>query len=206
MLTALDIENEKDEAVAMYYDSPVPYLIAEMEIGQTKKVETTLRVRSGEFALPATIAFERLPDETVSTPAGEFAGCLHYRVTHRSTIDVKVAKIPITEQRLRWYHADVNGLVKEVYSREPIKFLMWSRDGYTSTSVLERFDTAPVEVRPEVAGSTVPSPETPRTAENRPAGAVFPAVARLVVLGGLMVLAGAGCVLVIRVRGRRLTS
>ena len=206
MLTALDIENEKGETAALYYDPPVPYLIAEMDVGQTKTIETTLRVRSGEFALPATIAFERMPDETITTPAGEFAGCLHYKVTNRSTINVKVAKIPITEKRLRWYHADVKGLVKEVYRREPIKFLMWSRDGYTATSVLERFDTAPVEARPEEAGSTTPAPETARMREDRSAGAVFPAAARLVVLGGLVVLAAAGCVLVRRVRGKPPTS
>ncbi|MBN2133848.1 MAG: hypothetical protein JW741_30380 [Sedimentisphaerales bacterium] len=206
MLTALDIENEKGEAAALYYDPPVPYLIAEMEIGRTKTVETTLRVKSGEFALPATIAIERLPDETVTTPAGEFAGCLHYKVTNRSTINVKVAKIPITEQRLRWYHADVNGLVKEVYRREPIKFLMWSKDGYTATSILETFDTAPVEAREEPAGSTAPAPETARTRGDRPAGTLFPAAARLVVLGGLVVLAGAGCVLIRGVRGKRPTS
>jgi len=202
MLTALDIENEKGEAAALYYDPPVPYLIAEMEIGQTKTIETTLRVKSGEFALPPTIAIERMPDETITTPAGEFANCLHYKVTNRSTINVKVAKIPITEQRLRWYHATVNGLVKEVYRREPIKFLMWSRDGYTATSVLETFDTAVPEVREAAA----PAPETARTPGNRSANTPFAAAARLIVLGGLMVLAATGCVLIRRVRRKPPTS
>lgn len=206
MLAALDIENEKGEAVALYYDPPVPYLIAEMEIGQTTTIETTLRVKSGEFALPATIVIERLADETITTPAGEFANCLHYKVTNRSTIDAKVAKIPITEERHRWYHADVNGLVKEVYRRGPVRFLMWSKDGYTATSVLTAFDNVPVEAREEAAGSTAPAPKMAETRGSRSPNAPFAAAARLVVLGGLVVLASAGCVLVRRVRGKPPTS
>jgi len=202
MLAALDIENEKGEAAALYYDPPVPYLIAEMEIGQTTTIETTLRVKSGEFALPATIVIERLADETITTPAGEFANCLHYKVTNRSTIDAKIAKIPITEERHRWYHADVNGLVKEVYRREPVKFLLWSKDGYTATSVLEIFDTAVPEVREAAA----PAPETARKPGSRSADPPFAAAARLIILGGLIVLAAAGCVLIQRVRRKPPTS
>jgi len=52
-----------------------------------------------EFSLPATITIERLEDETTTTPAGEFVGCQHYRTTTASTVNIKIAKIPITEER-----------------------------------------------------------------------------------------------------------
>jgi hypothetical protein len=140
LLTTLDLENDKGEAIALYYDPPVPYQTLEMEVGQTEIIETTVRMKAAQFALPSTITMQRLADETITTPAGEFPDCLHYTATSRSTIDIKVAKIPITEKRERWYHPSVNGLVKELYRRQPVKFLTWSRDGYTATSTLVTFD------------------------------------------------------------------
>ena len=199
MLVGFDIVNDKGEVATLQYDPPVPYPIAEMDIGQTKTIEATLRMESAEFSLPSTIVMERLEDETIATATREFAGCLHYKVTHRSTFDLKIAKIPLTEERERWYHADVNGLVKEVYRRGPVKFLTWSRDGYTATSVLTAFDTAPVDdlamLSPPIAGDdTDPRRSTPHS-HTWPSAAVPLAV--------LALLALAGCVLIRRSRSKR---
>lgn len=139
LLTAVEIENEKGEAAKLRYDPPVPYQITELEIGEEGTIESTLRMDSANFGLPSRIVTERLADETITTPAGEFAGCLHYKSTTTSTFDIKIAKIPFTEERERWYHPEVNGLVKEVYRKGPVKFLTWSWEGYTATSVLTSF-------------------------------------------------------------------
>lgn len=197
MLTGFDIVNDKGEVATLYYDPPVPYQIAEMDVGGTKTIETTLRMKSSEFALPSTLVMERLEDETIATSTREFAGCLHYKVTHRSTFNIKIAKIPLTEERERWYHADVNGLVKEVYRKGPVKFLTWSRDGYTATSVLTAFDRAPVDDRaalsPPIAGDdTDPRRGTPHL--NRLFSAAVPVLAALAL---------AGCVLIRRSRSKR---
>jgi hypothetical protein len=139
MLTAVEIANEKGEAVKLRYDPPVPYQVTELEVGEKGTIETALRIDSADFALPSTIVTERLADETITTPAGEFVGCLHYKSTNTSTFDIKIAKIPFSEERERWYHPEVNGLVKEIYRKGPVKFLTWSRPGYTATSVLTSF-------------------------------------------------------------------
>jgi len=141
MLTMLEIENQKGEVAKLRYDPLIPYRATDLAPGETRTIETTLRMDAAAFFLPTTIMMERLGDETIATPAGEFVGCRHYRTTTASTVNIKIAKIPITEEREQWYHGSVHGLVKEVYRRGPVKFLTWSREGYTATSVLTAFGT-----------------------------------------------------------------
>ena len=104
---------------------------------------------SADFSLPSTIVIRRLDNQTVTTPAGEFADCQYFKITTKAIFDIKIAKIPVTEERERWYHPKVNGLVKEVYRKGPIKFLAWSQEGYTATSVLTAFgkEEVPAEIR-----------------------------------------------------------
>ncbi len=162
-LTGFDIENDKGEVVTMTYDTPMAYPVPKLEVGQEKTIENVLRMDAHELALPVKIVMRRLADETITTPAGQFTDCPHYQTTTHTTINVKVAKVPISEQRDRWYHASVNGLVKEVYRKDPVKFLAWSQEGYTATSVLGAFDTQEIEpVAPvEVNDPPVAAPETP---------------------------------------------
>ena len=89
--------------------------------------------------MPTAAVFERLADETITTPAGEFVNCHHYHIAGASVIDIKIAKITAAEEREVWYHSEVHGIVKEVYRKKPIKFLAWSQQGYTATSVLTNF-------------------------------------------------------------------
>ena len=149
LLTALEIKNQKGEAAKLRYDPPIPHQIMELDIGQEKTVETSLKMDSAKFSLLSTIVIRRLDDETITTAAGEFASCQHFKTTSKSIFNIKIAKIPITEERERWYHPKANGLVKEVYRKGPVKFLTWSRAGYTATSVLAAFgkEEVPVEIR-----------------------------------------------------------
>ena len=139
LITTIEIENKKGEAVKLQYDPPVPHQVLELNIGEEETIETSLKMDSAKFSLPSTIVIRRLDDETITTPAGEFVNCQHVKTTSRSTFNIKIAKIPFTEERERWYHPKVNGLVKEVYRKDPVKFLTWSREGYTATSLLTTF-------------------------------------------------------------------
>jgi hypothetical protein len=136
LLVALEAENEKGEVVRLRYDPPIPYQPVDMNVAEVKTFQTVLRSDSPKFALPVTTVVERLIDETVTTAAGEFPACSHYRSTTQSVVDVKIAKIPVREERERWHHPSIHGMVKEVYRKGPVKFLGWSRAGYTATSTL----------------------------------------------------------------------
>ena len=140
MLAAVAIENEKGGLAKLRYNPPVPYQVAELDVGKERTIETALQMDSSKFVLPSTIVIQRLADETITTTAGEFVGCLHFKATISSALDIKVTKIPVTEERERWYHPKVNGLVKEVYKKAPVEFRSLSRPGYTATSVLTAFD------------------------------------------------------------------
>lgn len=150
-LTAIEFKNEKGEKAKLKYDTPIPYQIMKMDIGQEKTVETSLKLVSGDFAIPSTMVIRRLDNETITTPAGEFADCWHFIFKTKSTFKIKIIKIPTTEERERWYHPGTNGLVKEVYRKDPIKFLAWSQKGYSATSELTAFGKEDVPTESETA-------------------------------------------------------
>ena len=149
LVVAIEIQNEKGEIARLRYDPPTPYGPVDMNVAEVKTTQTTLRVDSANFALPSKTVTERLADETVATPMGEFTDCSHFRSTTTTTADIKIAKILLTEERERWYHPSVNGMVKEVYRKGPLKVLGWSRPGYTATSIL----TAYGREEPTLAGA-----------------------------------------------------
>jgi len=153
-LMGFEIESEESEVAQMTYDTPMPYPVAQLDVGQETTFENVLRMHSPEFAMPIKVVTKRMEDETITTPAGEFLNCQHYRTTTQSTINVKVAKVPVSEWRDRWYHESVNGLVKEVYQKDAVKFLAWSQAGYTATSTLEAFDTQEIEPEADPAGQS----------------------------------------------------
>jgi len=203
MLTALEIENKKGEVAKLRYDPPVPYRAMGLRVGEKRKIETALKMDSPEFTLPSTIVIERLEDETVTVPAGEFAGCLHYRAVTVSTVNIKIAKIPFTEEREQWYHASVHGLVKEVYRRGPIKFLTWSRPGYTATSVLAAYG----KEEGKAAVAPVTETDTRGRGQNEPEGSGqgirSPGRTNLVLLGILIGICAAGGLLWAKRAGRK---
>ena len=197
MLTLLEIENRKGEVAKLRYDPPTPYRVMDLAVGEKRKIETTLRMDAVEFSLPSIITIERLEDETITTPAGGFVGCRHYRTTTASTVNIKIAKIPITEERQQWYHESIHGMVKEVYRRGPIKFLTWSREGYTATSVLTAFGREEATAAPAPAVEDRPMSRRPHEAEPR---AASHAGAALLLLGAIAVLSISCLVLLQRAR------
>ncbi len=188
-LTAIEIQNEKGEKARLRYDPPVPYQPTDMNVGEVKTIETTLRMDSPSFAIPNKTRVERLGDETVRTPAGEFPNCLHFRSMTCSTIDVKIAKIPMTEEREQWFHPSAKGMVKEVYRKGPVKFLTWSRPGYTATSTLialanEKPDSSvsdSVQTYAERSGPQKPPPSPLGPDRLRSGAAILVAMALLAV-------------------------
>lgn len=198
MLTLLEIENKKGEVAKLRYDAPIPYRVRDLAVGEKRTIETTLRMESAEFSLPSTITIERLADETTTTPAGAFVGCRHYRTTTASIVNIKIAKIPITEERQQWHHESIHGMVKEVYRRGPVKFLTWSREGYTATSVLTAFGKEEVKAAPEPAAADGPGGRRPH--ESTPAAA--PAAGRALLLPGTIAILTISCLILLH-RARR---
>ncbi len=181
LLAAIEIENDKGETTRLHYDAPVPYQMTDMKVAEVRTIQATLRVDSPSFALPGTTRVERLVDETLTTPAGVFPGCSHYRSTTTCTVDLKIAKIPVVEERERWYHPAAHGMVKEVYRRSPVKFLTWKRPGYTATSLLTAYgreqmpsanETSP-HVGVERAGPAESSPSSAKAGRLRSRGQIL---------------------------------
>lgn len=108
----------------------------------------------------------------------------------------------MTEERERWYHPSVGGMVKEVYRRDPVRFLTWSRPGYTATSTLmaygkaevepEHWSEAPADVETDDRREPVPSPASATRSRSRG-----------LILAGVVVFTASDLVLVRRIgRGR----
>ena len=151
MVVAIEIDSKDGPPGRLRYDPPIPYEAPELAVGQRVTIETTLHMDSPAFRMPMRLEIERLADETVATDAGTFEACRHYRTTTSATLDLKIAKVPMSEERHRWLHPHANGLVKETYRREPVKFLTWSRPAYEASSVLTAFGVASVADRPAPA-------------------------------------------------------
>lgn len=148
MAVAIEIDSKDGPPGLLRYDPPVPYEAPELAVGQSVTIETTLHMDSAAFSMPMRLQIERLGDETVATDAGTFEACRHYRTTTSATLDLKIAKVPMSEERHRWLHPQANGLVKETYRRGPVKFLTWSRPAYEASSVLTAFGVEAVAERP----------------------------------------------------------
>ena len=200
-LTGFDIETKEGDVATMTYDTPMAYPVPQLDVGQAKTIENVLRMVSPEFAMPVKIVMRRLADETIVTPAGEFADCAHYQTTTHSTINVKVAKVPVSEQRDRWYHESVHGLVKEVYRKDPVKFLGWSQEGYTATSVLAAFDTQEIEPVLATEVNDAPAADPARPAETTLPEAISAGKVPLwIPIGVVLVFAAAVAILLKRPR------
>jgi len=187
-LTGFEIIGDDGNPLVMTYEPPAPYQVPLLAVGEEKVFETRLLMGPSRIALPTRSVVKRLPDETVTTPAGEFANCQHYHTTSKSVLDFKIAKIPMTDERDQWYHESVNGLVKEVYRKGPIKYLAWSCEGYTSTSVLASFGVEEVTADVRLAAFGDPNdPNAPQHA-NVPAAVSPVGLLRWILWGAISVV------------------
>ncbi len=139
MLAAIVIEDENGRSMALTYGKPMPYQRVNMKVGDSVQIETALIMQPGGYKLPWTITITRLGNETLDAPAGRFADCRVYRSVTDSVLDIKVAKVNIKEHRQWWYSDRAHATVKEVYSKDAVKFLAFSQGKYSSTSTLAAF-------------------------------------------------------------------
>ena len=206
LLTRTEIENNKGEVAHVRYEPLIPYRVLDLAVGTKRTIETTVTMEGVDFKLPLVITTERLADEAVGTPAGEFAGCRHYRTTTLSTLDIKIGKIRTTDEREQWFHDSVHGMIKEIYRKGAVKFLTWSHPAYTATSTLVSFakEEGPIAGQP---------PSQARVHESRPPAADSTAsrvarssMRRWVLRGGIAVLVVGSLLLVRRNKRRRHAS
>lgn len=205
-LTQTEIENNKGEVAHVKYEPLIPYRVLDLAVGAKRTIETTVTMEGVDFKLPVAITMERLADETVDTPAGEFTGCRHYRTTTLSTINIKIGKIRSTEEREQWFHDGVHGMVKEVYRKGAVKFLTWSRPAYTATSTLVSFtkEEGPTVGQPP---SEAPVAETrPHPAVDTASGVPKPSPRRWTLRGGIVILLAASLLVLKRAKRRRRIS
>jgi len=151
MLTAAVIANEKNEALTLAYDNPIPHQRVDMAVGERMQIETAVVTGSGSLTVPLSIEIKRLKDEAVETQAGLFADCRHYASVTDSVVDAKIVKIAFKEHRQWWYSDEVGATVKEIYIKDPVKSWVWSKEGYTSTSTLTAFGTRAVSDEAQAA-------------------------------------------------------
>lgn len=151
MQTFAVIANEKNEALMLTYDRPIPHQYVDMAVGESMQIETAVVSRPGGFTVPLSIEIKRLEDETVETPAGLFTDCRHYASVTDSVVDAKIAKIRFKEHRQWWYSDEVGATVKEIYTKDPVKSWIWSKGGYTSTSTLTAFGVRAVSEKARAA-------------------------------------------------------
>ena len=95
-----------------------PFDYLNLKPGEEKKLE--VKFRFGEDrSFPLRLTAKRVQDETVKVPSGEFENCIHIQCEETVTFTSPDGdEITITTKRQQWYHPKVNGLVKEIFTRE----------------------------------------------------------------------------------------
>jgi hypothetical protein len=205
-LTRTEIENNKGEVAHVKYEPLIPYRVLDLAVGAKRTMETTVTMEGVDFKLPLVITMERLADETIGTPAGEFTGCRHYRTTTLSTINIKIGKIRSTEEREQWFHDSVHGMVKEVYRKGAVKFLTWSRPAYTATSTLVSFTKEKGPIGGQATSQAAARESRPPAPANTTTGVPKPNPRRWILRGGIAILVLGSFLLVRQARRRRHTS
>jgi hypothetical protein len=205
-LTKTEIENNKGEVAHVRYEPLIPYQVLDLAVGAKRTIETTVTMEGVDFKLPLVITMERLADETIDTPAGEFAGCRHYRTTTLSTMNIKIGKIRSTEEREQWFHDSVHGMVKEVYRKGAVRFLTWSRPAYTATSTLVSFAKEEGPIISQATSQVAARESRPPAPANTATGVPKPSPRRWILRGGIAILVLGSLLLVRQARRRRHTS
>ncbi len=112
------------------FDPPVPALW-QLEVGEQKTIKC--KVDFSMFTLTIEYVARRLPDETVTVPAGRFENCRHITILTTTT----TAIAPTTKSKMDyWYHPSVKHFVKDVTVTN-----FDSDNAYTTTSLLKAFSS-----------------------------------------------------------------
>jgi hypothetical protein len=102
---------EIGSAMTIGFTPPVPTDWAELKVGETTTFETKLAVMG--FEMPLKYEVKRLPDESITVPAGTFAGCRHIQMVVHGT---DPSGQPNKTRYDQWMSADEGkgGLIKEM--------------------------------------------------------------------------------------------
>ena len=102
----------------MTIEPPYPFDYLDLKPGEEKKLESTFQ--AGErWSFPLKLGVKRVKDETIKVPAGKFENCVHVQCEESVTFTGQDGnEMTITTKSERWCHPKVNGLVKEVFTRE----------------------------------------------------------------------------------------
>jgi hypothetical protein len=107
-------------------DPPIPALWS-LKVGQEKTLKSNMDFAG--FALALEYKAKRLPDETLTVPAGAFKNCLHIQIVSTMQSDMT----PTTKNKMDyWYHPKVKNMVKEVTVTN-----YEADNSYTGTSILK---------------------------------------------------------------------
>jgi len=99
LLTAVyNYHVDKGLFLKMSYQPGIPWPAPELALGEEKTYEINLILGEGDFTLPETVEFKRLPDETVEVEAGTYVNCRRVQVASSCVMDFKVTKIPYREK------------------------------------------------------------------------------------------------------------
>lgn len=97
----------QDMAVLLFAP-PLP-AVWKLKAGEQKTIKT--QMGAAGFVIPMECQAKRLPNETLTVPAGTFEKCQHVQIL--STLDNPMGE-PIKTKTDYWYHPKVRGAVKEV--------------------------------------------------------------------------------------------
>jgi len=122
LIRKIDIQNMG----VLNFDPPVPVFWS-LKAGQEKTTKTS--VNFAGFVMTIEYKAKRLPDETLTVPAGAFKNCQHVQIVSTMQSDM----MPTTKSKMDyWYHPSVKNVVKEV------TVTYYETDNsYTATSVLK---------------------------------------------------------------------
>ncbi|RJP32553.1 MAG: hypothetical protein C4527_05870 [Candidatus Omnitrophota bacterium] len=107
----MDIPN--GESVPFKPALPFDYL--NLKAGEKKDYESKVTGPDG-MEVPLKYSAERLADETIKVPAGEYKNCVHVKSQESIIFSREGQELTITTNRESWYHPSVNGMVKEIFS------------------------------------------------------------------------------------------
>lgn len=121
---------EVQSFATLTFAPPIPALWV-LNVNEEKTLKSNIDM--GGFAFAIEYKAKRLPDETLTVPAGTFENCQHIQVVSTIRSDM----MPTSQSRLDyWYHPQVKNSVKEVIITN-----YQSDSSYTSTSTLKSYTT-----------------------------------------------------------------
>jgi hypothetical protein len=100
---------EIGEALTINFAPPVPTDWPDLKVGETTTFETKLAVMG--FELPLKYEVKRLEDETITVPAGKFAGCRRIQMVVHGT---DPSGQPNKNRYDHWFDTKGGGMVREI--------------------------------------------------------------------------------------------